>query len=297
MTKNTIALFLISILFACDKKSDIPETATSGTVKIAFDESFKSIIQQETTIFQYLYKQAFVKDTVLPQELAHQYLLKDSVKLIFSSRFLNNYENSYFKSRNVFPKTYVFASYGLVILLNKNAKDSTYELSKLKDKFLNIGKPAVLVVDDSKGSALFLIVQLLGLQRNQLENVYSAGSQSDVINYVSENEEAIGILPGTLISDAESPAVQALRKKVRIAKVSASKNLPFYYPFQSEIADSLYPLINKIYIISRESKMGTANGFASFLLGEKGQRIVLKAGLVPARMPGREVVLTKKDIR
>ena len=297
MIKNIITFLYLFLLFSCDKQPEITETATSGTVKIAYDGAFISIAKQEKDVFQYSYKYVNVPDIQLPQEVAHQYLLRDSVKLIFSSRTLNKYENSYFKSRNVFPKTYEFARYGLVVLLNRNAKDTAFNLSQLKNKFLNKVKPSVLVVDVSNGSTLVSIVQLLGLQNNQLENVYSAGTNSAVVAYVTENVAAIGIVPNTLISDEENPEVQKLRKKVRIAKISVNEKSESYYPFQSEIADSLYPLIKKIYIISRESKMGTANGFASFLLGEKGQRIVLKAGLVPARMPGREVVLSKKDIR
>jgi phosphate transport system substrate-binding protein len=38
---------------------------------------------------------------------------------------------------------------------------------------------------------------------------------------------------------------------------------------------------------SRESFTGLGSGFVSFVSGEKGQRIILKSGLVPATMPIR----------
>ena len=38
---------------------------------------------------------------------------------------------------------------------------------------------------------------------------------------------------------------------------------------------------------SRESFTGLGSGFVSFVAGEKGQRIILKSGLIPATMPIR----------
>ena len=290
--------FSLSILlfFACSKQNDVAETATSGNVKFAYDESFKSIARQEKDVFQYQYKYASVSDTMVPQEIAHQMLLRDSVKLIFSSRMLNENELAYLKSKNVFPKMYEFAEDGLVIILNRNNPDSLLILDEFRNKILS-QKGLKLVVDNAKGSSLSSFLSSFGFKDDTLKNVYSADSTEGVISYVSENLNAIGIISSAWISDDENPNVQKLRSKIRIAKVSAKKDSLSYYPFQSEIADSLYPLMRKIYIISRESKMGIANGYASFLLGEKGQRIVLKAGLVPSRMPSREVVISKKDIR
>jgi phosphate transport system substrate-binding protein len=44
----------------------------------------------------------------------------------------------------------------------------------------------------------------------------------------------------------------------------------------------------------RESFSGLGSGFVSFVAGEKGQRIILKSGLVPATMPIR-IIQTKKE--
>jgi phosphate transport system substrate-binding protein len=35
-------------------------------------------------------------------------------------------------------------------------------------------------------------------------------------------------------------------------------------------------------------------GFASFLGGERGQRIILKSGLVPERVPSRKIMIRNK---
>jgi phosphate transport system substrate-binding protein len=68
----------------------------------------------------------------------------------------------------------------------------------------------------------------------------------------------------------------------------------FYKPFQGYIADGSYPLIRDVFVICRESTAGLGSGFASFVAGDVGQRIILKSGLVPATMPLR-LVHVKKD--
>jgi phosphate transport system substrate-binding protein len=38
-------------------------------------------------------------------------------------------------------------------------------------------------------------------------------------------------------------------------------------------------------------------GFASFVAGETGQRIILKSGLVPLIMPSRNIVIRKEILK
>jgi phosphate transport system substrate-binding protein len=58
-------------------------------------------------------------------------------------------------------------------------------------------------------------------------------------------------------------------------------------PVQGSIYDKTYPFVREVYMNSRESFTGLGSGFVSFVSGEKGQRIILKSGLVPATMPIR----------
>ena len=50
-----------------------------------------------------------------------------------------------------------------------------------------------------------------------------------------------------------------------------------------------YPLIRNIWMISTDPHLGLADGFISFVSSDKGQRIILKAGLLPAIAPIRLV--------
>jgi hypothetical protein len=50
-------------------------------------------------------------------------------------------------------------------------------------------------------------------------------------------------------------------------------------------------LARDLYIINCQGYSGLGMGFASFVAGDIGQRIILKSGLLPIRTPGRKLVL------
>ena len=54
----------------------------------------------------------------------------------------------------------------------------------------------------------------------------------------------------------------------------------FLHPYQYNLQDRRYPYTRDIYYISRSGKSDLGLGFASFIAGEIGQKIILKAGLL-----------------
>ena len=67
-----------------------------------------------------------------------------------------------------------------------------------------------------------------------------------------------------------------------------------FKPYQAYMVDKIYPLTRDIYIINAEPRNGLVTGFSSFVASDKGQRIILKAGIIPAVAPTR-VVNMRKD--
>ncbi|MBK8471826.1 MAG: hypothetical protein IPL33_06420 [Sphingobacteriales bacterium] len=51
-----------------------------------------------------------------------------------------------------------------------------------------------------------------------------------------------------------------------------------------------------MYSISREMRSGLGTGLSAYLAAEKGQRIILKSGLVPSTMPLRIVSISSDPI-
>lgn len=290
-----ILLSFFAILSCNTNKDEVPQTATSGKLKVAVDEGFWPIMKAEKDIFEYIYKYATVQQTRTTQDSAIKLLVKDSVRFVVTARKLNDGELDYLKSRKVYPKTYMFAQDGLLLLSSKKSTDSTFTFPQLREIAEGKTKGYQLVVDKNQSASLYSFVELLRLKNSKLAAVYSSDSVEALIQYVTEHSNAIGIVGSSWFSEMESKKVQKWLEGVTVCSIS-SDGKAFYQPFQSEIADSLYPLSRPIYLISRESQMSLANGYAAFLLGEKGQRIVLKSGLLPAKIPSRQVVVSKKPL-
>ena len=74
-----------------------------------------------------------------------------------------------------------------------------------------------------------------------------------------------------------------------ISKEEVANEENSYKPFPYQFALQQYPLQRDVYIIISDARGGLASGFVSFAAGEKGQRIVYKAGLLPATQVTRLV--------
>ena len=55
-----------------------------------------------------------------------------------------------------------------------------------------------------------------------------------------------------------------------------------YKPFQAYIALGQYPLVRNMYVLLTDPRSGLASGFATFMASDRGQRIILRSGIVPA---------------
>ena len=75
--------------------------------------------------------------------------------------------------------------------------------------------------------------------------------------------------------------------------MSVAGDSTHFKPYQAYLALKYYPLSRRITILSREARAGLGNGFMAFVRSEGGQRIVLKAGLVPVTMPLRIVQINQ----
>ncbi|KAA6310247.1 Phosphate-binding protein PstS, partial [termite gut metagenome] len=84
----------------------------------------------------------------------------------------------------------------------------------------------------------------------------------------------------------------SFRNEIKVMSVSAS-NTPIlgnsYKPYQAYLYYGDYPLTRNIYVLLNDPRNGLPWGFASFLTSDRGQRIILKSGLVPATQPVRIV--------
>src|ERR1700752_4350075 len=88
-----------------------------------------------------------------------------------------------------------------------------------------------------------------------------------------------------------NPGMQQKAAMVNILSVKDTNGKAYVYPSQESVAKREYPLARVLYIVNCQGYEGLGMGFASFIAGEKGQRIILKSGLAPVREPSRNIII------
>ena len=299
-------IVLFAALSSCSSgiKENPTDTATTGETKIAVDESYSLLFDTEIFTFQALYKYAKVNVRYLPEELAMQELLNDSVRFAVVCRQLNENEKKYFASRRLIPRLLKIASDAACLIVHPSNPDSLFTMPRLHEIFS--GRDSLWKAREGKSekiklvfdhplsaNARFLREKLLD-GRPLPSNAYALSSSRAVVDFVNQNPGAIGIISVNWISDRDDSISRGFLNKVKVAAISSGVDGEFVRPWQAYIKTGKYPLCRDVFIVSREARAGLATGFSAFVAGDKGQLIILKAGLVPAVAPVRIVEVKNK---
>jgi len=304
----TIWIIIAAVIAGCGSSVKIKETPTSGNIKISIDESYSLIMDSQISTFEAIYSYAIINGTYKNEVDCFTDLLNDSARLIVVNRKLTGAEEAKLNSVQIIPKTTKIAYDALAVIINKDNKDTIFTYEQIEDifkgkltKWKDINPSAFngdisVVFDNNKSGNPRYFKEKFKISSKFPDNCYAVNSNEEVINYVQKNKGAIGIISVNWISDTQDTLSQKFLNKIKIAGVSDEGNTdgPFLKPYQAYIADGSYPFVREVYMISREYFNGLGTGFVSFVAGEKGQRIILKSGLVPATMPIR-LVKIKKD--
>jgi phosphate transport system substrate-binding protein len=298
MTFKTLFLFLSILLSIAACQNNIKQqTYTAGKTKILVDESFSPIVEDEAYVFENTYPDAKLELINKPENEILKLFLNDSIRIAILSRPLTPAESEFYKNKKITIRVNRFAIDGIALITDKSSLDSVTSVAEII-KVLQ-GKPdqiKSLVFDNPNSSTVRYFKDLAGVKNLPAKGIYALKSNPDVIKYVHEHAGSIGVVG---INWIEQPD-RDLEKIVDELKVVGVKNLPgkpgsdaFYKPDQSTLALGLYPLTRSLYIINCQGGLGLGTGFASFLAGEQGQRVVLKSGLLPDSIPSREVIIRK----
>ena len=291
-------MFLVAVLvFACNQISDknAKETILKGSTIIYVDETLAPIIEDQVSVFENEYEAKVTLVAKSESETVNS-LFKEKAAIAILSRNLSAEELKIFKQRKINPKTTVFATDAIAFIANKNNKDTLVALQDVIS-FMQ-GKPVAsikgLVFDNLNSSTVRYMKSLAGINAIPEKGVFSFKSNDEVIKYVSENDGMIGVVGVNWLSQP-LPAMQKYVDNVTSLGVKGLKSNNYYIPSQNNIAEGKYPLARDLYIINCQGFSGLGMGFASFVAGDVGQRIILKSGLLPVRIPTRKFTIIGKD--
>jgi len=292
-----ICVVLLTLLGSCKQKVKTVGGVDRATIFVV-DESFKPIVDQELYIFGALYKDGHPKVIYAPENNAVNLLFSDSVRVLIIAREMNAEENKALASKNIKPIVNRFAIDAVTLIVNQASNDTTITMSEIKKMLNGNTKTDRDIVFDNPNSGLVrYLKELSGNKDLKQKNIYSLKSNKEVIKYVSEHPNAIGITGFSWLNDPEKDYADAVNKvKIVSVKDDISKNGSgqYFSPSQQTIALKQYPLTRNLYILNFSGKMGLGMEFAAFIAGDQGQRIILKSGLLPDEIPGREINIVSK---
>lgn len=306
--KKIAFIFFNALVFfsSCNSDHKPLDTPTSGAIKIAVDESFLPLMDQMIDTFESLYKRAKINVDYKPEVEVINNLMNDSVKLIVTCKELSEEQMNYIKAKKILLRKTKVAVDAVALIVNPENKNAGLKLSQVSDmingkitdwKQISNDNTSgeIRIVFDNAGSANTRFLREKFLKAENFPSTCSAvKSNAEVINYVSSSKNTIGVIAVNWVSDMDDPASNSFMQKVKVVELQDDINtqdLNYYGPYQAYISLNNYPLTREVYVMTRESRTGLGTGFASFVAGDKGQRIVRLAGLLPATMPVRLIQL------
>jgi phosphate transport system substrate-binding protein len=298
-------ILALIILLSCTggNNAGLNETPTRGNIKISVDESFQPLLDSEIFTFTHLYTNAHIKPSYKPEYDVINDFMDDSVRVIVTSKKLSDYQIQYLRDTLVIARTTTYAYDALALVTNKENKDTLIKYNTIKDIFLGkitkwkevnpkskLGEIRI-IFDNTKSGNIRYFKSLFEIKDTLTNNFYAVKNNAEVIDFISRNPDALGIVSVNWISDKDDSLSMSFIKKVNVVAVSQQyvNDGSYYRPYQGSIYDKSYPFVREIYFISRETFAGLGSGFINWACAEQGQRIVLKSGLVPATMPIRLV--------
>jgi len=209
------------------------ETPTRGKIKIAVDESYQLLTDAELYTFESTYKDAKVTPLYLPSDSIMKLFLADSVKVIITSRKLNDNQEAYLRGKSFIPRTTKIAWDAVAFIVNKSNPDTLIRYNTIRDIFMG-NKPEwkqintqsklgdVKVVFDNIGSNnVYTITEKFGITGSLPKYCYSLKKNSEVVNFVENHPEAIGIISVNWISDPRDSISHSFLSKIKVVSVTS----------------------------------------------------------------------------
>lgn len=290
----SIFILLVLVIFACKKSenSKDDESYVKGIADIYVDESLLPIVEDQEMVFENRYPKANIK--LLPKSDSDivNLLLQRKIDIAVLSHELTTTQEKKLKDIDVIGKNTPFCSDAIALIVNQGNPKISITTSEVYE-ILKGKKTAYQFVFDNENSSTLSYLMDKASVKSLPKSVTALNNNLEVIKFVSENNNSIGFVGVNWLLNP-SIELESTVKKVKVLAVgSLIENA--VKPTQAYIETKEYPFVRKIYLLNYQGRTGLGMGFASFVKSEVGQRIALKSGLAPVKIPTREIRIVKNN--
>ncbi|NGF57198.1 phosphate ABC transporter [Parapedobacter sp. SGR-10] len=289
-----VLLFVFLLMIGCNsnQKKEKKDDILSGVLPVSVDETILPLFLEQKEVFESSYYNAKINTLANPEVQAVNTLLKGEAHIAFMARELSQEEKEHFKKKSISGRIYPVAYDGIVLVTNTGSADTSMRVDEVIELLKgNKVKNVRLVFDNLNSSILRYFVE--GGKIEKVANTYveTLSSSEEVLTEVAKTIDKIGFISYNQYLSLKSSFTEM--DKIRILSVLNEEGGRSRYvlPSQANLSTDEYPLKRTIYVLNYQPNMGLGIGFSAFMTGDRGQRIVLKSGLLPATMPGREIII------
>jgi len=310
MKTYLIALVVFPILIlSCKPYDRTGDSMTQGSVKAGIDESYTLMAQAQIDVFSNDYPNATVHAVYKPEGEVLEDLVNDSIQAAVITRALTEEELRFFRSRQKLPESVRIATDGVALIVNPENRDTVMTLDQVNKLFTGEitrwgqlsgkeeGQDIRIVFDNNKSSNARYISERFLSNGPFPEHCFAVHSNDDVIRYVRENKQAVGVISVGWISDRDDSTSQEFLRQVKVVGIidPTNRDRPDMArkPYQAYIYDKSYPLRRDVYAIRTSPKTSVGTGFVSFLRGDRGQLVIHKMGMVADEQPERVIRISQ----
>ena len=304
---------ILGLLHACGSKPnpEQEEAYQKAASVLAADESFYPILDEELYYFT-----TQTLDTITPLYINEQDAVKKLMNLetwlAFTTRDFTKKERQDLISRKYMPRAIPIAYDGLAIIVNNANRDSCItvndfarvlkgEVTKWSELYpqSKLGEIDVVFDNPLSSTVRWCVDSILGGQQFSAKNIGAVQTSAAVVEYVEKHENALGIIGSNWLNDKRDTTNVTFKKNISVMGVSKMKKAERYNswkPYQFYLYNGNYPLRRTIYALLNDTRSGVPTGFTHFIQLPRGQKIILRSGLLPrsADMNVRDVIVKKE---
>lgn len=285
MAKQIIIILIACLfIFSCEDGPEL-DTQTKGNIKVCVDDTYKPVMEQAFKVFQSRFPDVHIDLQYLPEADCINSFFEDTTRVIFVARELTEQEKKYGEQKQIVSRSLPLARDAVAFVVSQNAKRSDFSVQQIKD--ILEGKSQLgnykIVFDHQKSSTVRFLVDSILKDRTLSANVFAANGSQDVVEYVSKNDMAIGVVGVPWIADVADTTTIEFLKKVQVVGLLTDSATNYIRPYQAYIGLKKYPFTRNLYFITKETWPGAGMGLINYL-SRDGQIIFKQAKLFPLQV-------------
>ena len=304
---------ILGLFLACGNKPNPEQEEAYQKAAAIFtaDESFYPILDEELYYFQNQTLDSITPVYINEQDAVRK-LMKLETWLAFTTRDFTVKERQNLIDRKYLPRAIPIAYDGLAIIVNNTNPDTCItvkdfarilkgEVSEWKEIYPQNKLGVIDVVFDNPLSSTvrWCVDSILGGKQFSAKNIGAVKTSAAVIDYVEKHSNALGIIGSNWLNDKRDTTNVTFKKNITVmgvSKMDSAKSYNSWQPYQFYLYNGNYPLRRTIYALLNDTRNGVPSGFTHFIQLPKGQKIILRSGLLPrtANMNVRDVIVNKQ---